>query len=101
MFSFMPANSRPQPCKSTAECLPVNKQTKGSLSVRRDKDSHLADAGTLRLSQKSRERRGSTPSGFVKTDLFSLIKVLSLSPAALNKFLTFTDSPCIFGQYLV
>ena len=72
MFSFMPANSRPQPCKSTAQCLPVNEQTKGSLSVRRDKDSHLADAGTLRLSQKSRERRAQYTIGLCKNQpLFS------------------------------
>lgn len=72
MFSFMPANSRPQPCKSTAECLPVNEQTKGFLSVHRDKDSRLADAGTLRLSQKSRERRAQHTIGLCKNQpLFS------------------------------
>lgn len=72
MFSFMSANSRPQPCKSTAQCLPVNEQTKGFLSVHRDKDSRLADAGTLRLSQKSRERRAQYTIGLCKNQpLFS------------------------------
>lgn len=65
----IPARSPANPLHSVS---PVNEQTKCSLSVRRDKDSHLADAGTLRLSQKSREQRAQYTIGLCKNQpLFS------------------------------